>query len=62
MQAIVLAAKARALLLGRTTVIRDDVIDVAHSCLSHRLILNFEAESEGIRVQTVIEQLLRQMR
>ena len=62
MQAIVLAAKARALLLGRTTVIRDDVIDVAHSCLSHRLILNFEAESEGVRVQTVIEQLLRQMR
>jgi len=62
MQALVLAAKARAFLLGRTTVIRDDVIDVAQSCLAHRLILNFDAESEGIRVQTVVEQLLRQVR
>lgn len=62
MQALVLASKARAFLLGRTTVIRDDVIDVAQSCLSHRLILNFDADSEGLRVQTVIEQLLRQVR
>jgi MoxR-like ATPase len=62
MQALVLAAKARAFLLGRTTVIRDDVIDVAQSCLAHRLILNFDAESEGIRVQTIVEQLLRQVR
>ena len=62
MQALVLAAKARAFLLGRTTVIRDDVIDVAQSCLAHRLILNFDAESEGVRVQTVVEQLLRQVR
>lgn len=62
MQALVLAAKARAFLLGRTTVIRDDVVDVAQSCLAHRLILNFDADSEGVRVQTVVEQLLRQVR
>jgi len=61
MQALVLAAKARALLLGRTSVIRDDIVDVAQSCLSHRIILNFDAESEGLRATTVIEQLLRQV-
>jgi MoxR-like ATPase len=62
MQALVLAAKARAFLLGRATVVRDDVIDVANSCLSHRIILNFDAEGEGIRISGLVEQLLRQVR
>jgi MoxR-like ATPase len=62
MQALALAAKARALMVGRTNVIRDDVLDVAQSCLQHRIILNFNAESEGVRPATVIEHLLRQLR
>jgi MoxR-like ATPase len=62
MQALVLAAKARALLVGRTTVIKDDIVDVAQSCLQHRLILNFTAESEGIRPATIVEHLLRQLK
>ncbi len=62
MQALVLAAKARAFLVGRTSVIRDDLIDVAQSCLQHRLILNFEAESAGVRPAAVVEQVLRELR
>ncbi len=62
MQSLILAAKARAFLVGRTAVIRDDIVDVAQSCLQHRLILNFEAESAGVRPAAVVEQLLRQLR
>jgi len=62
MQALILAAKARAFLVGRTSVIRDDLIDVAQSCLQHRLILNFEAESAGVRPAAVVEQVLRELR
>jgi MoxR-like ATPase len=62
MQALVLAAKARAFLVGRTAVIRDDLVDVAQSCLQHRIILNFEAESAGVRPAAVVEQVLRQVR
>ena len=61
MQALVLAGKARAFLHGRTTVAREDIVDVAPSCLQHRVLLNFEAESEGVRVQTVLERLLRRV-
>jgi len=61
-QALVLAAKARALLVGRTSVIRDDVVDVAQSCLQHRIILNFEAESEGLSPATIIEHMLRRLK
>lgn len=62
MQALVLSAKARALLVGRTAVIRDDIIDVAQSCLQHRIILNFDAEHEGLRPGAVVEQVLRELR
>lgn len=61
-QALVLAAKARALLVGRTSVIRDDVVDVAQSCLQHRIILNFDAESEGLSPATIIEHILRRLK
>jgi len=48
--------------VGRTAVIRDDLIDVAQSCLQHRIILNFEAESAGVRPASIVEQVLRQLR
>lgn len=57
-QALILAAKARALLAGRFHVAPDDVRRVAHPVLRHRLLLNFQAEAEGIAPDAVIARVL----
>jgi MoxR-like ATPase len=54
-QAIVLGAKCRALLDGRPAVSVDDLKQVALAALRHRLILNFEAEAEGVTTDSVVE-------
>ncbi|MBM3974041.1 MAG: AAA family ATPase [Planctomycetes bacterium] len=53
-QAIVLGAKARALLAGRPAVVRADVDTCLQQALGHRVLLNFEAEAEGVRVADLI--------
>ena len=56
-QSLVLAAKARALLMGRTAASQEDVLAVAKPVLRHRVILNFQAEAEGLTSDIVIERL-----
>ena len=51
-------ARAHAWLRGRDFVTPDDIQAVAHDCLRHRLILNFEAEADGIDVDQVITKLM----
>jgi MoxR-like ATPase len=58
-QAIVLGAKIRGLLDGRYHASFEDVMAVAKPALRHRIILNFEAEAEGITSDKVVEELLR---
>jgi len=58
-QTLMLGAKVRALAQGRFNVSFDDIQAVAAGALRHRLILNFEAEAEGITTDHVIEQILR---
>jgi MoxR-like ATPase len=58
-QVLVLAAKVRALTQGRFNVSYDDIAAVAASALRHRLIVNFEAEAEGITTDHVIQQILK---
>jgi MoxR-like ATPase len=58
-QALILAGKVRALIDGRFNVSFDDIEAVSFSALRHRLILNFEAEAEGITTDHVIAQILR---
>jgi MoxR-like ATPase len=58
-QTLLLAGKVRALTEGRFNVSFDDVEAVAASALRHRLILNFEAEAEGITTDHIIAQILR---
>jgi MoxR-like ATPase len=53
-QAIVLAAKIRAILDHRYHVSRDDLRAVAPAALRHRLILNFEGQAEDIRADDII--------
>ena len=52
-------ARAQAWLHQRDYVSPDDVQAIAHDCLRHRLILNYEAEADGKDVDTVISELLR---
>jgi MoxR-like ATPase len=59
LQAIILAAKIRALLEGRYAVAIDDIRHVAPPALRHRLILNFEGEAEGVRADTIIDEILK---
>ena len=56
-QAILLTAKARAMLDGRYNVSFDDIDDVAKAALRHRLALNFDALSENIVADTIIAAL-----
>lgn len=58
MQALILAGKITALLDGRYNVALDDFRAVAPPVLRHRLILNFEAQAEGVTGDKVIEELL----
>lgn len=57
-QFLILGAKARALLNGRTHVVCEDIKMLAKPVLRHRLVLSFLAESESITPDDVIEQLL----
>jgi MoxR-like ATPase len=49
-QAIVLAGKVKALLAGRPAVSKEDLDQVMLPALQHRVVLSFEADSEGIKV------------
>ena len=57
-QCLVLGAKARALLQGRTHVSGDDIRALAAPVLRHRVLVNYRAEAEGTNVETIIRRLL----
>ncbi|HEY3246184.1 MAG TPA: MoxR family ATPase, partial [Phycisphaerae bacterium] len=57
-QALVLAGKVRALLAGRFNVSCNDVRQVVHPALRHRMIRNFEAEAEGITTNAILDSIL----
>jgi len=57
-QFLVLGAKARALLQGRTHVSPDDIRTLAAPVLRHRVLVNYRAEAEGTNVETIVRQLL----
>ncbi len=56
-QALLLGAKANALLDGRVHASIDDVRYVATPVLRHRLVTNFRAESDGVKPDHVVEKL-----
>ncbi len=55
---ILKGAKAMAVMSGREYVTPDDIKKVAHPVLSHRLILSYERELEGVEITDVIESLV----
>ncbi len=58
--AVVLTAKALALFAGRINVSFDDLAAAAPPALRHRILLNFEAEAEGIDVEDLIAEVIRE--
>lgn len=59
-QAIIKTARINALSKGRYNVAYEDIKDVAYDVLRHRVFLNFEAVSDGIRVEDIIDELLKE--
>jgi MoxR-like ATPase len=57
-QALILGAKANALLSGRFHVSVDDIRRVAAPVLRHRVLVNFHAEAEGVSPDRVIDTLM----
>ena len=57
-QFLILGAKSRALLHGRTHVSTDDIQALVKPVLRHRLVINFAAESEGVTPDSIVDQLL----
>jgi MoxR-like ATPase len=60
-QTLLLAGKVRALVQGRFNVSFDDIVAMAPAALRHRLILNFEAEAEGITTDHIITSVLKEV-
>ncbi|MEL7497458.1 MAG: MoxR family ATPase [Planctomycetota bacterium] len=60
-QNLLLGAKARAVLEGRTYTTTEDLRAVAKPVLRHRVITNFNAESSGISSDDVIDRLLSEI-
>jgi MoxR-like ATPase len=61
LQAVILAAKARALLSGRPNVSFEDIRRDLMPSLRHRLLLNLAAEASGMAPETVLEEVVEQV-
>ena len=57
-QHLVLAAKARSLILGEPGVSSDDIRALAFPVLGHRLIANFHAEAEGVQIRDIVARVV----
>ena len=61
-QALLLGAKARALLDGRAVAAPEDVTAVAMPVLRHRVLVNFQAEADAVDADAIVERLLSTVR
>ena len=60
-QAMILTAKAKALLQGNFSVTLEDIQSVAYPVLRHRVLMNFKAEAEGITPDQVTEKIMERL-
>jgi MoxR-like ATPase len=56
-----IAAKAVAFFDQRDYVLPEDIKEVAHDVFNHRILLNYEAEADGVRTGEIIEKILRKV-
>jgi len=60
-QTLSLAGKVNAIIDGRFNVSFDDVVKIAVPAMRHRLILNFEAQAEGVQPDQLIEDIINEV-
>ena len=60
-QFLILGSKAKAILEGRPTPNIDDINSLAIPILRHRVLTNFNAETQGLKVEDLISQLLEKL-
>jgi MoxR-like ATPase len=58
---LILAAKARSLLSGRPNVSFEDIRALLLSSLRHRIILNLEAEAEGVTTEKILQEVVERV-
>ncbi|MCC7483557.1 MAG: AAA family ATPase [Burkholderiales bacterium] len=61
LQSLILGGKARALLAGRPNVSFDDIRSMATPSLRHRLIVNLEADADGIGPEAILAEVVRRV-
>ena len=61
-QGIISGAKVRAVMEGRLNVSFEDIKELAYPVLRHRIILNFDAITEGLTVESIIGTLLEDLK
>ena len=61
-QSIISGAKVRAVMEGRLNVSFEDIKVLAYPVLTHRIILNFDAITEGLTVESIIGTLLEDLK
>ncbi len=61
-QYLIHAAKSKAIIEGKLSVSRSDIEEVSYPILQHRIITNYNAESEGVNSRKIIEKLIHDVR
>ncbi|HET8858566.1 MoxR family ATPase [Marivirga sp.] len=56
-----LGAKAIAYMEGRDYVLPEDIKEIAYDVMNHRILLNYEAEADGVTTKDIIEKILKQI-
>jgi MoxR-like ATPase len=56
---LVIAARALAFIRGRTYVVPQDVIDLVHDVMRHRIILSYEALSDGVTTDDILQKVMQ---
>ncbi len=58
-QACLVASKIRAVLQGRYHVASEDLLAMAMPVINHRMLLNFEAQADGVTSETILNELIQ---
>ncbi|WP_133016042.1 AAA family ATPase [Clostridium cuniculi] len=61
-QGIIAGAKVRAVMEGRLNVSFEDIKELAYPVLRHRIILNFDAITEGLNEEAIISKILEDLK
>jgi len=56
-----LGAKAVAYMEGRDYVLPEDIKEIAYDVMNHRILLNYEAEADGVTTKDIIDKILKQV-